>query len=283
MRRRRMYILWGGLILTAITLAALFRHLREANDFYIPSTAQAQVAEALFASALTGRTAGLSRLGLQMRALAGEVQGAVTYSEAQGQCTGRGVYILRKQARSGVAVTAPHRGSDRHTGTIVQQLFAQYPFAAAAWNSAPRRRSKSCAAAGDVTREGTHYFTSFSRAFAKANPRGRIVQIHGFELTKRKEPQAQQTDFILSNGSHVPSKRLMDLANCLRLAFPEQRVAVYPIDTDELGATRNAQGQALRAMGFQGFTHIEIAAHIRLALTQDEGMRRVFAECLIRL
>ena len=181
---------------------------------------------------------------------------------------------------SPVALVAPHRGADRHTGTIVQLLMAEHRFGAAAWNSAPRRASAACPHAGDVAREPTHYITAFSLAFAHQYPRGRIVQIHGFDGKNRQSLDAGKADFILGDGTANPPRILRDVADCLIREFPDRPVRVYGIDSDELGATTNRQGRALRRAGFAGFTHIEMSPGMREQLVGDRAVRARFAACL---
>ena len=47
--------------------------------------------------------------------------------------------------------------------------------------------------------------------------------------------------------------------------FPGRTIAVFPDDVDDLGATTNSQGRALRA-GAHRFLHIEMNASLRTAL-----------------
>jgi hypothetical protein len=87
-------------------------------------------------------------------------------------------------------------------------------------------------------------------------------------------------DAIVSDGSSAPSELLLDLADCLSAAFPKRSILVYPIDTDQLGATTNAQGRALRAAGFAGFAHLELSAAFRKTLVADPAERARLAACL---
>ena len=203
------------------------------------------------------------------------------FKEASGECAGRGVYWLREGGSNQLAITAPHRGADRHTGTLAAALFEETGARAAAWNSAPRRPTAKCSHAIDLAREKDHVFSAFALAFARKVPSGLIVQLHGFEAERRYSNKAQEAAIILSNGTDTPSDRVLDIADCLSLAFAPQPVLVYPGDTGELGALSNAQGQLLNAAGFGGFVHIEIAANLRSALVEDEALRAKFASCLM--
>jgi hypothetical protein len=151
---------------------------------------------------------------------------------------------------------------------------------AAAWNSAPRGTEGGCAHSGDIARLPTHYLTAFSLAFAARHRGGRVVQLHGFDPDKRTTQAGQEAAAILSDGTSTPAPRLLDLADCLSRAFPDRPVAVFGIDSDELGATSNAQGQALRDAGFGGFAHLELSADFRRELVGDPGARSRLAMCL---
>ncbi len=290
-RRRRLAVLVLVLMaLAAVTVASLLRPLREATGFHVPGVLEARSAQAMFAAALDAAAQGegpgdvakrARRFGLAARSfMAGRPQGFVL-SEPDGLCAGRGSYLLRQgESRWPVAIVAPHRGADRWTGEITAALFEELPFAAAAWNSAPRRASATCPAGGDVAREKTHYITAFSLAFGRHYPQGRVIQLHGFDQLGRDSAAGRESDVIVSNGSSRPDERLLDLADCLSRQFPDRRTSVYPLDTGELGAHRNRQGQALRAAGFAGFAHVELSAGFRTALLADRDLRARFARCL---
>lgn len=283
--RRHLLVIFA-MVLAVTTLAMLLAPLRRAQGFHVPDAAEAAAAQAMFSEALgqrAGNEAGLtrdaSRFGLSARRL--EFPEGLSLAEVEDDCAGRGAYLLRSGAGLiPVAVVAPHRGADRETGPIAQQLFAESSFAAAAWNSAPRRPQRDCPHAGDVAREPTHYITAFSLAFATRYPGGRVVQLHGFDRDRRTGKAAQRADAIVSDGSGTASDRLLDFADCLTTAFPERQILVYPIETGELGALENAQGQALRATGYSGFTHLELSAEFRAQLVIDPPLRARLAACL---
>lgn len=285
---RRLLLVIIAMILAVTTLAALLRPLRQASGFHVPSAAEARDAQAMFGAALAGmRLArpparlGLDAARLGLAAARIEAPDGLVLTEAQDDCAGRGAYLLRSGADiSPVALVAPHRGADRHTGTIVRLLMDEHRFGAAAWNSAPRRASAACAHAGDVARESTHFITAFSLAFAHQYPHGRIVQIHGFEGENHQNTDAAKADFILGDGTRNPPPVLRAVATCLIREFPDRQVRVFGIDSNELGATTNRQGRALRSAGFPGFTHIEMSPAMREQLVGDGDARARFAKCL---
>jgi hypothetical protein len=222
-----------------------------------------------------------ARLGLNMQPSDGDWNG-ILLSEAEGDCAGRGAYLLRQGTSVPLAITAPHRGSDLHSGAIAAALFVETGAAAAAWNSAPRRSSEDCSTAIDLAREDKHHFTAFSLAFAEAFPSGRVVQIHGFDTDKRASEAAREAQIIVSNGTAEPTDKLLDLADCLSRNLAPRPVLVYPIETGELGALNNAQAQVLRDQaGFDGFVHLEMSAELRGELVQDEMLRARIGRCLV--
>ena len=274
--RKRIALALIAMAIAAIAFTQLLRPLRDASDFLVPSTREADAARAAFGLALAGEE--MTPVGLR-QARRAEDADILVLEENEGGCAGRGLYQLRTVAAVPLALVAPHRGADRHTGTIVRDLFEEQDFAAAAWNSAPRRADDTCAG-GDVAREETHYITAFSRAFAGRYPGGRIIQVHGFERARRATAAARNTDIIVSDGTDEPGERLLDVADCLSTRLAPLRVAVYPYDASELGALNNAQGRALREDGFTGFVHLELAPDLRRRLTSERPLRDTLAACL---
>jgi hypothetical protein len=269
--------------LVATTLAVMLQPLRKERDFHVPDPAEARRAQAMFRAALAD-SSGLAKDAERLGLVAGRLDSppGLSIHEPDGECTGRGAYMLRAAAPGlvPVAIVAPHRGADRDTGPLARLLFEEHAFAAAAWNSAPRRSGADCPHSGDVTREPTHYLTGFSLAFAARFAGGRIVQLHGFDAERRNTQAAREADGIVSDGSEDPSGRLLDFADCLSRRFPDRRIAVYPLDNSELGGTVNAQGRALRETGFAGFTHLELSPEFRRALITDSAARAALTDCL---
>lgn len=278
--------IWAGIGLMIVggTTAMLFPSLRDAVGIARPDSAQLSAARSLFATALDRATPTrlqqmASPAAFQAHLVDAQWQGVVL-KEAEGQCEGRGIYLVRSKATLPLAITAPHRGSDRHTGTLASQLFAESGAAAAAWNSAPRKPSADCPHAIDLAKAEDHPFTAFAVSFAQHYPSGRVVQLHGFDRTKRTDAGGRDSGVILSNGTTEPDEALLDLADCLSIALAPLPVRVFPLETGELGALTNTQGTALRDVGFAGFLHIEMDLDLRLALTQDAVKRATFLQCL---
>ena len=274
-----------GLLMVIMVFAAailahhLFRPLADSSEFSVPTAGEFEEARAAFLRMLAAEPDAPPAAGL-LRTQILDWPDSTLYREAEGDCFGRGGYVLRGKPSVALALTAPHRGSDRNTGTLAKALYGEGGAAAVAWSSAPRRPTKNCKGGGDPAQYRTHYLTAFSSAFAKTYPAGRVVQLHGFDRLRRETAAARNADIIVSDGSDKPSAQLLDLADCLSIGLQPLRVAVYPIETKELGALKNKQGQALRAAGFEGFAHIEIAAEVRQSLVDDKDLRASFQACL---
>lgn len=272
------------MVLAAGLAALLLPPLRETRGIAPSDSASFAASQRLFAAALVGARnwqKDAAALGLEPRRDEPQLPG-VLLAEPQGECFGRGSYLLREAGGLPLALTAPHRGSDRHTGTLAAALYLETGAAAATWNSAPRRASQTCPAALDLAREPLHPFTAFALAFAERFPTGRVVQLHGFDGARRQGLAASEAAVIVSDGTDRPSEALLDLADCLSLALAPRAVLVYPFETRELGALSNAQGQTLRAAGFDGFVHLEMSAALRAELVADAGLRGRLGDCLAR-
>lgn len=284
--RRRLPWMLFAMVLATATLALLLRPLRREQTFHVPDVAEAEGARAMFnrafmLAARDGQFAAIGKEPARFGLVAARLEQPAGFSlaEPEGACTGRGAFMLREGSPEiDVLVTAPHRGADRDTGPLARQLFSEHGFAAAAWNSAPRRAGPDCRYSGDVAREPLHYITLFSLAFAHRFPGGRVVQLHGFD--DGREDTSRQFDAIVSDGTRDPAPRLRAFAACLKRLFPERRIALFPGDSDTLGGTTNAQGKALRAAGFAGFTHLELSPGFRADLVADPHARALLAECL---
>ena len=280
--------LWRGLALMALAAglaALLFPPLREAIGIRQADARQFDRARQLFEDAIAAQGPStiepqVSELGFSVKEQSQFWQGMMI-SEEEGACEGRGAYLFRyPTANLPLAITAPHRGADRHTGTIAASLFLEGSAAAAAWNSAPRNPQQECPHALDLAREPIHAFTAFAIAFAQDHPNGALMQLHGFERMKRPPGAAREADIILSNGTRKPGTRLLDLADCLSLEMVPHRALVFPNETTELGALGNAQARALGDMGFGGFIHLELSAELRAKLVKDEALRARFRGCV---
>ena len=100
-----------------------------------------------------------------------------------------------------------------------------------------------------------------------------MVQLHGFDATKRTSRTAQQASIIISNGSRFPSRGYRDLAKSLKKSDSLGAAALYPLDTSELGGTKNRQAAVLRELGSDRFLHIEINGPLRHRLSTEVSLQ----------
>lgn len=277
MLRRSFLLLLLGLVGLGLVSLILLRALGSGSALEL-SREEFTRAERTFAGLATG-TATEPPNNFTVRSLHDPVQ-ALLVEEPAGSCRGGGSYVLRQGA--GVIpllISAPHRNADRMTGTLTMRFFVEGRARAAAWNSVPRR-SACDEDESDIARLDLHPFTAFTSAFARAHPNGRVIQVHGFDVGRRRTPQARAASVILSSGSRDISPTLESIAACLRRDLPSLAVALFPLDVSELGATRNAQGRSLRRLGFQGFVHAELSLELRRGLVDDAELRHRFLACL---
>ena len=273
------------MILTAALAALFFEPLTRAIRIEEPEEAQLRQARESFGHALTAPVSKEWHDQIQDQGFevtrADTPLHALRFDEDAQDCAGRGAYMLGiSQSSAPMLVSAPHRSTDRHTGTLALQLFSEGTLAAAAWNSAPRRANDACANAADLARSPLNHFSQFTLAFAQVYPAGLVVQLHGFDRETRQSQAGADADVILSNGTDSASGSLLDIADCLSATLHPRRVLVYPNDVSELGALSNAQGQALRESGFDGFVHVEMSLALREALIADHDARSNLVKCL---
>lgn len=206
--------------------------------------------------------------------------GGLGLSDRREAPAGRGFYGIRPEGR-GILISAPHQYRDLGTGRIAALIMDEMPFRAFATNTVPRDLAvKDGFGRSDLAHlPGTH-FNAFHAAFYRANPHGRIVQIHGFAQEKRKSQRGREADVILSSGFPVVPEGVREIAECL--SAMGLTTLVYPEDIQELGGTTNANLAAVRdagaPVGF--FIHVELAAGLRERLRKDRDVRWIFATCL---
>ena len=259
------------------------------RDGYVAATpAEALRSEEMFFRALRGERGaaledGFRGLGFVMERLGLGGEPLAVVREAPGAGTGKGLYVLRAPVGiSPVALQAPHRDDDLDTGRILARLLAEERrFAAAAWNTLPRRSED---AAGrrvdsDLAHAPVSHLNAFTRAFGRAHPSGLVAQIHGFDAARRGESAAGGAEMIASGATTAPGPAVRASAACLRGTW---RVLLYPQEMHELGGTTNANAAALRALGGTAeFLHLEIARDIRRELARDAQVRARLAACLV--
>ena len=283
---KRNLLLMAGLFLSLtpglnLGLTPAYGSTEPAGRFYQqPNALQLQQAEQIFNRLFAGETG--DKLAASARAL------GFSWKETETEVRlldkgkrGWGDYYFSKQPLTGVALMAPHRYHDKHTGTIARRLFRAQGFSSLALNSLPRVTpiEDNRALPADLARltDSVHFI--YSRTFALRYPTGQLVQLHGFSSFKRRTKPAQQTSMILSTGGSSTSAYVLNVQRC----FGENgwHSLRYPQQVSELGATRNSIGALLRSLGHTGFTHIEMNLQTRQALLDDSSHLLSLAGCLI--
>jgi hypothetical protein len=198
------------------------------------------------------------------------------------QQRGWGDYRFSKTVRNGLALQAPHRYHDKHTGAIAKALFKRGMFTGLAMNTLHRYTptdNRTPTHTADLAHLPNSFYSLYSLAFAARYPRGQLIQLHGFNAKKRRTRTARQADIILSTGSTWANAYLLGTQQCLLSAgWHSLR---YPQQVRELGGTRNSIAALLRNMGHPGFLHLEMNLSTRQQLFREPDRQSQFAHCLL--
>jgi len=260
----------------------------QSQNYVAPTREQLSVAYRLFASVFAGKSGDVlqplcGELGLELVQVQSMGEELLVLREHAAHKEGRGVFIFRRSGFRPLAIQAPHSRFDLHTGVIAKTLFLESRAVAAAWNTVRRYEGfdsgNGKTSAADLAHLEGSFFQSFTRAFADAQPKGVLVQLHGFGKKGRETTKGARPDIILSNGSKTPPRWLVPTAQKITRACGAE-VAVYPFDIMELGGTTNWQGKLLRSLGHSGFLHVELNLALRRKLTKNAKFRRTFLGCL---
>ena len=280
-------------------LASMLAAAQQGGRYEQISESEWHQSESLFfrllnAEPVAALLADVDQLGFRLSEIHVNGSPYVVLMEKEDARKGRGFYLFRRDASSADVLMIPHAYYDLHTATIGMQLGLQGSFAAIAWNTVHRYRSKNNAPskAGnrgmadaerddmwDMARLSNTCFTAFATAFAKKYETGRLLQIHGFSQKKRSTSKGRNADIILSPGAVSSVLPLTEYGDCMKLELPVV-VNIYGSDVDELGGTRNVVGQLLRSLGHGGFLHMEMSKSLRVLLKDNPDMRQAFLHCL---
>lgn len=272
---------------SAITIETALAETKLVGGYLAATQKEMDRSEDAFARLIKGeRSANLENTFKRI----GFVLGPVTISgkahmlvrEAPDRLEGKGVYVVRQEGCP-VLLQAPHRFKDLDTGDIAALLMQHQLFRAVAWNTAPRwYDEEGLRVDADLAHIAISHFNAFGKAFARAAPSGRVVQIHGFERTKRTTIEGQSASAIVSAGINTPSTAARNLCTNLALEFVDETSLLYPEQAKELGGTTNENGKALREIGFGGFVHIELSREFRTRLLSEVDTSARFAACVKR-
>lgn len=285
-------LLAWSLMLTALAGAADRSPLpdlvaaRRCDNFSPLDARQLRLAEAGFAELLgsggvlpDNAVAFWGELGFTLSLVDVEGEQWLVLGEMAQQCRGQGMYLIRRGRAAEVLLQVPHGYFDRHTDDIASGLL-QAPLRAYAFNTVPRHFSREDDRVdADLAHRADTAFSALSRAFARTSAAGRLVQLHGFNAAKRETAAGRSAAAIVSAGSNWPSMASSAVASCLQSLLDEP-VRLYPQEVGELGGTSNIQGQLLRALGHNGFVHVELNLALRERLRHEKQLRTSFAACL---
>lgn len=201
---------------------------------------------------------------------------------------GRGFYLFPLAAESSTVLMMPHGFYDLHTRRIGEQFFEEGEFLAAAWNTVhrnkyPGQNNKTTLDDNpwmwDMADLPNTCFTALTRAFARVQPKGHLVQLHGFSKAKRKSRSARDSDLILSNGTEFPPKKLITFGDCLKINLSVM-VRLYPLETKDLGSTENISARILGALGHDGFVQMEMSLGLRDQQRSSINFRKAVLGCM---
>jgi hypothetical protein len=259
-------------------LTALWDAARGEGEYQAPGAEELREAEELFRRTLQGKeeaeplNRAWGKLHWELAAVTGEREPFLVLREQPGHRTGRGFFLFRRGPAPALALEAPHGTDDLYTGKIALSLFDLGEVKAGAWSTVRRAQA-------DPAHLPAGYFQAFTRAFAETHRRGLVIQLHGFEASKRSSEAGIDADLIVSNGTRRPPRWLLAAAQALRDDLTG-RVKVYPNDIRELGGTTNAQAQLLQDLGHDGFLHAEMSLALRKRLRDEREAQQVFLKCL---
>lgn len=265
------------------SLRSILLKASKARVYTTPSSGELKQVAQLF-SALLQAPSNMASLQKQAQALQMElrqIDGITILMEQAEAQRGRGLYAFRSTKAAHI-LQVPHAFKDEMTRDIGLALFAEGPFAAVGFNTVPRSftDANEVEVVADLTHIPDTYFLEFAKAAAQALPNSKSLQIHGFDQSKRKTKNLAASDIILSAGHKQPPASLQQGHKKLQQSM-QTGVTLYADEVKELGATTNLQAQALRAIGYQNFMHIELSRPMREALRSEAKQRQRFLTSLL--
>jgi len=262
---------------------------------YGPASVEEQAALGRLIGRMLTEEVGPSGLAVDARAAGYVVEGWVLGGQrvlvaVEGVKRGGGAYLVRVGSTSPVILQAPHAFFDLGTERIALAMFA----AEKGWpralfvNTIHRYvgvdgvKLVQDNAPADPCHNPEHLFNYATKAALVAVKRAEVVQLHGFG-----EGEGLEFAAIVSAGLPRATERSRAVATALRGVLGS--VALYPEDTDKLGAQSNEQKRAMQAIDAmdgpgegtaRGFVHVELSAAARQQLRGDEQLRGRVAAAL---
>lgn len=213
---------------------------------------------------------------------------------------GGGAYIVRMPASTASPPTttapepptilqAPHAFYDLGTETIALEILLADPdWPRALFVNTVHRylghdgvRRKQPDSPADPCHSAGHLLAVATGAALDAQPSAEVIQLHGFGDNDDSTTGPQPAAIVSAGLPDAPTPRSRLLAARLREALGVE-VALFPVDTDRLGATTNVQGRIIHARGGAEFLHIEMSASLRQWLRNDAAARALLVTALRR-
>lgn len=285
----------SGAEFVAIEVEEAARRLwpRPGPSAYAPASAAEQAALVALVGRMLVEDATPSGLAADARAAGYVVEGwllggdrVLAAVEAADRRRGGGAYVVRVGAKGAELLQAPHGFFDVGTERIGLEMFAEDGAWRALFVNTIHRyvgtdgvKRKQDASPADPCHNPEHALAAATAGALERVAGARVVQLHGFG----DEEEGPAFAAIVSGGARPATAASEAAAERLRAALGEP-VALFPDDTDRLGATTNVQGRAIRAFNERGgaatFVHVELSAAARRQLRADPGLRRRVAAAL---
>ena len=199
---------------------------------------------------------------------------------------GGGAYVVRVDGAGPPAILeAPHGFFDLGTERIALELFlagegwprALFVNTVHRYLGADGVKRKQADSPADPCHSAGHLFAVATAAAIEALPGVEVVQLHGFGDDEAAEGMPAA---IVSGGlAEQATPRSRVVAERMRAGLGVA-VALFPVDTDRLGATTNVQGRAIRGREGASFVHVEMSAGLRQRLRSDPAARAQLADAL---
>ncbi len=262
------------------TLVAARKGGSAPDRYVIPTSVEQTDMSRLFAQfgieAMASLRAPAKRLGFELAAVPAQA-GVWSLVEAADRKRGGGGYLLREPSTSRLIVQAPHTFFDEGTLPLACELFQRAAAHALFIETAHRYKAAEVGESGkfpaDLAHSEDSLFQAATLGLLAQRDGATIVQLHGFG------PRESGADVVLSSGATDPTA-LVDAA-WRALSEIVGKVARFPQESRELGATTNVQGALARSHGV-GFLHVEMSAELRQRLLSDAELRARFFQALLR-
>lgn len=238
------------------------------NSYVEPTDDERRAARAAMSAMIkSGTTGDLAAFGFEEVPLEGW-PGTVLWREKQRR--GGGAYVVRKGSPSTLLVEAPHTFYDEGTFPLACDLFQRTKARGLFINTVHRYKASEKDARGqhpsDVAHNPNALFQAMTEGVVDAVPKLTVVQLHGFA---NHEVSAKA---VVSSGEKKGGAPLVARVQQALEQAIGGRVVKFPEDTNELGATTNVQGMAVRRSGGR-FVHIEMEDVLRRDLNNDAALR----------